>query len=259
MGELQDKVVLITGASRGIGKAIAEVCAREGAQVIASGIEPALTEALVQSFPGGAKRHLSLALDVTRPDARAAAMDQILSRYQRLDGLVNNAGIDFARPFLQTSPEDWHRVMAVDLEAVFALCQLAIRQFLTQGGGAIVNISSVHTLATYPGSGPYAAAKGGINLLTKSLTCEFASKGIRVNALAPGLVKTDIWQAHINAHGSEAAAYAYWRKNIPSGEVIDPREVGEMASFLLSDRTRNLNGAVIYLDGGLTSQLIASE
>lgn len=257
--ELQDKVILVTGASRGIGKAIAQVCAREGAKVIVSSNEENATEAVAAALPGEEGRHSALFLDVTRDTNRRRAFDFIMEKYGRLDGLVNNAGIDFSEPFLETTPAEWQRVMEVDFNAVLELCQLAIALFKELGGGKIVNISSVHTHATYIGAGPYAAAKGAVRMLTKSLTCEFAKDNIQINCVAPGITRTDIWQAHVEQHGSEAAALAYWSKNIPAGKIVEPEQVGEVVSFLLSDRADSINGTTIYIDDGLTSQLIASD
>lgn len=257
--ELQDKVVLVTGAGRGIGKAIAQVCAREGAKVIVSSNEEGPTEAVATALPGEEGRHSALFLDVTQDSNRRRAFDFIMEKYGRLDGLVNNAGIDFSEPFLETTPAEWQRVMEVDFNAVLELCQQAIALYKELGGGKIVNISSVHTHATYIGAGPYAAAKGAVRMLTKSLTCEFAKDNIQVNCVAPGITRTDIWQAHVERHGSEAAALAYWSKNIPAGKIVEPEQVGEVVSFLLSDRANSINGTTIYIDDGLTSQLIASD
>jgi len=257
--ELKDKVILVTGASRGIGKAISQVCAREGAQLIVSSNEKAPAEAVAASLPGEETRHSSLFLDVTKDSDRRRAFDFIMGKYGRLDGLVNNAGIDFSAPFLETTPREWQKVMEVDFNAVFELCQLAIALYKELGGGKIVNISSVHTHATYIGAGPYAAAKGAVRMLTKSLTCEFAKNNIQINCVAPGITRTDIWQAHVERHGSEAAALAYWSKNIPAGKIVEPEQVGEAVSFLLSDRANSINGTTIYIDDGLTSQLIASN
>lgn len=135
MGELQDKVVLITGATRGIGKGIAEVCAREGARVIVSSIEQHLVEEVAASLPGSLERHSGLFLDVANPEHRTNAINFVIEKYGRLNGLVNNAGIDFRKPFLETSFQDWQKIMDVDLNSVFALSQLAIAQFIQQCGG----------------------------------------------------------------------------------------------------------------------------
>lgn len=261
MPELQDKVVLVTGASRGIGRGIAQVLAREGARVVVSSIEEDVASEVAATLPGGAARHAAVLCDVADAGQRAGAIDFAVARFGRLDGLVNNAGINFVKPFTQTTPDDWRRVMSIDLDSVYDLSRLAIARFLQQGhGGAIVSVTSVHTVATYPGSAPYAAAKAAINLLSKGLATEFARHDIRVNCVAPGLVRTEIWRDLVASFGGdEAACLAYWRRNIPLGRIIEPEEIGEAVSFLLSSRARAMGGAVVYVDGGLTSQLIAAR
>lgn len=257
MAELQDKVILITGATRGIGQASAEICAREGAKVILSSIEAERADQLAGALPGGPQRHAGLLLDVTDPDHRQRAFDFIHERFGRLDGLVNNAGIYFSKAFHETERNEWDRVMEMDLNAVYDLSQHAIKLFLESGGGAIVNISSVHTQATYHGSVAYAAAKGAVTMLTKGLAVEYSSKNIRVNAIAPGLIKTEIWKSVVEGFASEEAALAYWNKNIPLGDIILPDAIGEVVSFLLSERARAMSGSIVFADGGMTSQLVA--
>lgn len=260
MGELKNKIILVTGSSRGIGKSIAEVCAREGATIIASSRTLKANDDLIKSLPNQDLDHSALTLDVAKTEDIENAFDFILKKYGRLDGLVNNAGIDFSKPFLESTLKAWKRVMDININSVFLLSQFAIKAMLkNENGGAIVNISSVHTLATYSGSGPYAASKGAMKMLTKALTCEFAKKNIRINTVSPGLTRTDIWNDHIKIHGSEEAALKHWSKNIPSGALVEPEEVGELTSFMLSDRACSINGAALYIDGGMTAQLIASE
>lgn len=260
MDELQDKVILITGASRGIGKAISEVCAQRGAIVVVSSIEKEHTDFIARNLPGGLDRHSSVYLDVTNPQDRKQTYELILKKYKKLDGLVNNAGIDFNKPLFETTSTDWNNVMKVNLDPVFELSQLAIKQFLTQqGGGAIVNITSVHIRATYKGEGVYAAAKAALTSFSKSLACEFAKNNIQINCVAPGLVRTEIWKNHVKKAGSEELALKEWKKNIPSGRIVEPEEIGETVSFLLSERAKSINGTTIFVDGGMTSQLIASK
>jgi len=262
MSELENKVVLVTGATRGIGEGIAQVLAREGARVVVSSIELERAHELATTLPGGAARHLGLRLDVTSEHDRAAAVAAVVGHYGRLDGLVNNAGINFVKPFEQTTMADWRKVMDFDLDSVFDLCQRAIGQFLRQPqpGGSIVNISTVHTLATIAGASAYAAAKGAINMLSKGLATEFSHRNVRVNCVAPGLVKTEIWKQIVEDFGGdEDACLAYWKKNIPLGNLITPQDIGEVVSFVLSDRARAMSGSVIYVDGGMTSQLVANR
>lgn len=258
-GEVQDKVILVTGATRGIGQASCEVLAREGAQVVVSSIEADRVDTVVAGLPGGPDRHLPLALDVSRDQDIKNAFDAIQKRYSRLDGLVNNAGVLIDKVFMDTTRADWDRLMEVDMNSIFVLSQKAIDLFLKQGGGAIVNITSIHTQATLAGAAPYAAAKGGIAMFTKGLAVEFGDKNIRVNCVAPGLVKTEMWKVVCAPYKDEKTCLDHWTKNIPMKRIIQPEEVAEAVSFMLSDRAGAINGTTLYVDGGILSQLTASE
>ena len=261
MGELKDKVIIVTGSSRGIGKAIVAVLAREGAKVVVSSIEMDLTDSIVDTLEGGKDKHLSLYLDVTDYKSREDGIQAVLKRYGRIDGIVNNAGINFVKPFKDTTWEDWNRVLTMDLSALFHLCKMVIEQMMKQGdGGSIVNLSTNHTIATLPGSAPYAAAKGGVNMFTKGIAVEYAKHGIRANCVAPGLVRTEMWKDIVAGFGGdEEACIAYWKQNIPSGKIIEPKEIAEVVSFVMSERSSGMVGSIIYVDGGTSSQLIAQR
>lgn len=229
---------------------------REGARVVVADVrDDAAAE--VAAELGGAK---AIACDI-RDDA---ALDELVATtvdsFGRIDGLVNNAGANFAKPFMQTTEQDWEWVVSLDLRAVFFLTQKVCRQLLSQGeGGSIVNISSVHSVSCLPGAGPYDAAKWGVVGMGKSMAVELAPDGIRVNAISPGLLNTQIWQDLQNAAPSPEACLDYWRQNIPIGRVIEPEEVGELAAFLLCDRSASITGANMFVDGGMTSQLVSKE
>ena len=261
MGEVKDKVIIVTGSSRGIGKAIVGVLAREGAKVVVSSIEIDLTDSIVETLEGGKDRHLSLYLDVTDYKSREDGIQAVLKRYGRIDGIVNNAGINFVKDFKDTTWEDWNKVLTMDLSAVFHLCKMVIEQMMKQGdGGSIVNISTNHTKATLTGSAPYAAAKGGINMFTKGIAIEYAKHGIRANCVAPGLIKTEMWKDIVaDFGGDEEACLKYWKQNIPSGRIMEPKEIAEVVSFVMSDRSSGMVGSIIYVDGGTSSQLIAQR
>ena len=188
---LSEKVVIVTGAGGGLGAGIARVCSREGARVVVADIRGDAAQAVAESLPGAS---LGVACDVGDGDAQARLVEQAIAHFGRIDGLVNNAGINFAKPFLDTSEAEWERIIRVDLRAVFFLSQKVCRQMLAQAqpGGSIVNISSVHSQAALPGAGPYDAAKGGVVAMGKSLAVELAPLGIRVNAISPGLLNTQI-------------------------------------------------------------------
>jgi NAD(P)-dependent dehydrogenase (short-subunit alcohol dehydrogenase family) len=181
--------------------------------------------------------------------------------FGRIDGLVNNAGINFAKAFLETTPEEWDRVISVDLRAVFFLSQMVSREMLRQSrpGGSIVNISSVHSQSVLPGSGPYDAAKWGVVGLGKSIAVELAEHNIRVNMISPGLLNTQIWQDIRQAAPDTRSCEDFWFSNIPIRRVIEPEEIGDLAVFLLSEKSRCITGANIFADGGMTSQLISRE
>ena len=207
------------------------------------------------------KRALAIECDVRKDEDLYRLVSETVHKFGRVDGLVNNAGVNFAKPFLQTTADDWERVISVDLRPVFFLTQMACRQMLKQKpqGGSIVNISSVHSLAVLPGSGPYDAAKWGVVGMGKSIAVELAGQNIRVNSISPGLLNTQIWKEILAAAPNKKACMSYWKANIPIGRLIEPSEIGELAAFLLSDRSSSITGSNILADGGMTSQLVSKE
>lgn len=255
---LTGKVVVITGAGGGLGAGIAQVCSREGAHVVVTDIRAHAAAQVAAALPTPG---LAMRCDVRDDAALADLVTQTVAHFGRIDGLVNNAGVNFAKPFLDTTAEEWDRVISVDLRAVFFLSQLVCRQMLTQEptGGSIINIASVHAQAALPGAGPYDAAKAGVVGMGRSIAVEMAPYGIRVNAISPGLLNTQIWQDIQDAAPSAEECLTYWQSNIPIGRVIEPDEIGELAAFLLSDRSRSITGANFYADGGMTAQLISKE
>jgi NAD(P)-dependent dehydrogenase (short-subunit alcohol dehydrogenase family) len=259
---LQGKTIIITGAGGGLGEGIARVCHREGASVVIADIRGEAAQAVAASLGDNA---LPITCNVAEDSHLQNLIVATLAHCGRIDGLVNNAGVNFSKPFLETTATDWDRVISVDLRATFFLSQLVARQMLQQpphqdgSRGSIVNIASVHSIAAYPGAGPYDAAKWGVVGLTKAIAVELATQGIRVNAISPGLINTQIWRDYLAATPDAESALAHWRSNIPIERPIEPEEVGEMAAFLLSDRARVITGANLLVDGGLTAQLISKE
>ncbi len=255
---LTNKVIVVTGAGKGLGAGIARVCHQEGACVVIADLAAAAAEAVAAEL---GERAVAVGCDVRNEDDHQALVRTAQVHWGRIDGLVNNAGVNFAKAFLDTTREDWNRVIETDLAAVFFLTQKVCRAMLAQErpGGAIVNIGSVHTLAVLPGSGPYDAAKWGVVGMGKSIAVELAARGIRVNTVSPGLCNTQIWKDIMAAAPSEAECLAHWRAQIPLGRVIEPEEIGQTVAFLLSDRASSTTGANVLVDGGMTSQLISKE
>jgi len=255
---LSRKVIIVTGAGGGLGEGIARVCHREGARVMIADLREDAAKRVAQSL---GRRAAAIYCDVGQDSDLRRLVEATVDQFGRIDGLVNNAGVNFVKPFLDTTPDDWEAVTRVDLRGVFFLTQMVCRQMLKQKprGGSIVNIASVHTSATLPGAGPYAAAKWGVVGMGKSIGVELATQNIRVNALSPGLLNTQIWLDIQRAAPDTELCREYWNSNIPIGRVIEPAEIGELAAFLLSDRAASITGANILADGGMTSQLISRE
>lgn len=254
---LKNKTIIVTGSAGGLGEGIAQICHREGANVVLADV---YGDRAKQAAARLGKRALGVSCDVRNAEHLSRLVEESIRNFKTIDGLVNNAGINFAKPFLETTTEEWEHLISVDLRAVFFLTQLVCRQMLRQsGGGSIVNISSVHSHAVLPGSGPYDAAKWGVVGLSKSIAVELAKDGIRVNCISPGLLNTQIWADIQSASPDPAACLEYWNANIPIARVIEPTEVGELAAFLLSDRSGCITGANIFADGGMTSQLVSRE
>ena len=255
--KLKDKVAIITGSGAGIGKAIAERFAREGAAVVCCSRRESNGRPVAEKITDQGGRALFVACDVSKEEDVKRAVEAGIEAYGCIDILVNNAGVNFSRPFECTASEDWDRVIDTDLRGTFLFCRYCIPNMLLRKKGSILNIASNHTAGGYPGSAPYDAAKWGVIGFTKALATEFASRGIRINALSPGLIDTQIWEDLKNASPSRQECEQYWYSNIPSGRVGRPEEVAAAAAFMVSDEASYLVGSNVILDGGASSLLVS--
>jgi len=256
MMKLKNKIAIVTGAASGIGLGIAEIFSEQGATLVVADRHEDTGQAVARKL---GKNAIFITCDVADEHSVHAMVQATVDAYGRVDVLVNNAGVNFSKPFDQLTFEDWDRVINVDLRGVFLCTHACIGHFLKQGSGNVVNIASVHTQATVPGAAPYAAAKWGVLGMTKSLAVEYASRGIRFNCLSPGLIDTQIWKDLQDAAQDTQACQAHWWANIPAGRVGSPRKMGQIAAFLASDDAAYITGANLVADGGLTSQLINKE
>jgi 3-oxoacyl-[acyl-carrier protein] reductase len=244
MSDLTGRIVLVTGASRGIGRGVAEEVASRGALVVAAarGDHAATTVAAIEA--AGHRAELA-SLDVTEAGSIDATIAAVLERHGRLDVLVNNAGITRDQLMLRMKRDDWDQVITTNLTAAFLCCQAALKPMLKQRGGRIVSISSVVGQTGNAGQANYAASKAGLIGFSKALAREVASRGITVNVVAPGLIETDMTKA------MPGKAQETWVAQVPLGRLGTPADVASAVCFLASDEASYITGQVLAVNGGM--------
>lgn len=252
MTEKTIKTVLITGAAGGIGRATVHLFAKYGWRTI--GVDRAR---FGEDFPG---QGLFIQSDISDPAALEAIFRQAHAFTERLDALINNAAVQIHKPLLETSVEEWDAVLASNLRSVFLSAKLAYPLFVSAGGGAIVNVSSVHAVQTSANIAVYAASKGGLLALTRAMAIEFAADNIRVNAILPGAVDTPMLRASMN-RGHLQGEDIYTRldnlaRKTVNGRVGKPEEIAH-AIYFLADETQSsfMTGQAMIVDGGATARL----
>jgi NAD(P)-dependent dehydrogenase (short-subunit alcohol dehydrogenase family) len=250
-GRLQGKSVVVTAAAKGIGRATALLFAREGAKLVATDLDPDGLKELAAQLPG-APVELVVG-DVANPADARAMIEAAVTRYGRIDVLIANAGIIPLSDILQTAPEDWDAVMNVDGRGMFLTCKYAIEHMVRTGGGAIVCVSSISGMAGQKGQAAYGPAKFIATGLAMHLAVEWAQHGIRVNAVAPGTIRTDRVKALEHEPGGPEYLSAI-EKMHPMGRLGEPEEVAQAMLFLASPEASFVTGAVLPVDGGYLAQ-----
>jgi NAD(P)-dependent dehydrogenase (short-subunit alcohol dehydrogenase family) len=251
-GRLNGKVALITGAASGIGRATALLFAEEGARLVAVDIDAAGLRRLGESLPAGAEAAFVTADVSADADARRMIAAAV-ARFGRLDILVANAGIIPLEDVLEATAESWDRVMSVDGRGMFLSCKYAIEAMLPTGGGSIVCLSSISGEAGQKRQATYGPAKFVASGLAKHLAIEWADRGIRVNAVAPGTIRTERVQRLPDEPGGPEYLAAIEALH-PMGRIGEPREVAQAILFLVSDEASFITGAVVPVDGGYLAQ-----
>lgn len=246
--KLQGKVAIVTGASKGIGKGIAEQYAREGAAVALASRSMDLLESAAKTIRDSGGKALALDVDVRNPESVDSVVRRTVEEFGRLDIMVNNAGISMAHPSEDLDPADWERALQTDLFGVFYGCRSAARQMMAQSsGGSIINITSMYGLVAAPMRAAYCSSKAGANMLTKVLASEWADKGIRVNAIAPGYVRTELVQGVIEKGLLPLGAI---EKRTPLGRIGEVSDLQGVAVLLASDDSSFMTGSIVTVDGG---------
>ncbi len=244
---LSDRVAIVSGGSRGIGKAIARALAKAGAAVAISGRKPESLEGAAAEIATDERRVLPVVAHSRKPDDLRRLVETVKRELGRLDILVNNAAANpVMKPLVEIEEEIFDLIIATNLKSYFLLSQLAARLMIEQGGGCILNISSVGGVSPDKGLGVYCISKAAINMLTRALALELGEHNIRVNALAPGVVKTRFSQALWSNEKLMAQEMAH----TPLGRIAEPEEVARLALAMITDAASYVTGQIIVMDGG---------
>lgn len=242
---LQGKVAVVTGGSRGIGRAVASALAREGAAVALCARDPDPLKKVAAELEAFGAQVLAVKADVAQAVEVDHLMEACVERFGSLSILVNNAGITRDNLLIRMRDDEWEAVLSGNLKGAFHCTRAALRPMLKQRGGRIINLTSVIGVMGNPGQANYAAAKAGIIGLTKATAKEVASRGITVNAVAPGFIETDM------THALDPELQERIRAQVPLGRFGTPEEVADLVLFLASDRAAYITGQVIHINGGL--------
>ncbi|MFY9583311.1 MAG: SDR family NAD(P)-dependent oxidoreductase [Candidatus Acidiferrales bacterium] len=253
MTRLAGKTALITGGGTGIGRACAALFAREGAKVAVAGRRAEPLAAVAAELSGAGDQAFAVVCDVTQSAEVERAVQSVVARFGRLDVAVNNAGAVLAATAEETSEADWDRLLGVNLKGTFLVSRAVLPELRKAGGGVIINIGSVLGLVGMKQRAAYAAAKGGVTLLTKAMALDHAHEGIRINCICPSLVETELIRELFSVVPDPEAHRRQRIAQIPLGRLGRPEDVAQLALFLASEESSWLTGAALPLDGGLTA------
>lgn len=254
MGRVDGKACVVTGAGSGIGKAIAFRLAEEGGKVLCVDVNGATVSATAKSIQQAGGKACAVTVDVSDRHQVDAFVTRCVELYGRIDVLVNNAGVNIPGVFHEVSDAVIDKTLNVNVKGPMYGSRAAIPHMLRQGGGSIVNISSVNGLVSEPFLAVYSASKGAVVMLTRGIALDYAKRGIRCNAICPGWVDTPINYAHAEMLGGLEKVYSTIDSFQPIGRPGEPREIAHLALFLASDEASFITGSIIAADGGMTAQ-----
>ncbi|ODT22892.1 MAG: gluconate 5-dehydrogenase [Kaistia sp. SCN 65-12] len=249
--DLSGRLALVTGASKGIGYAIAEALASSGARIVINARDAGRLEEARASLAAKGYDVSAVAFDVSDSDAVTAGIETIENDIGPIDILVNNAGMQHRTPLQDFPLEAWRKLTATNIDSVYLVGQAVGRRMIPRGRGKIINVGSVQSELARPGIAPYTATKGAVKMLTKGMATDWGRYGIQVNGIGPGYFKTEL-----NAALVADEAFSSWLANrTPAGRWGDVKELAGAAIFLASDASSFVNGHILYVDGGITASL----
>jgi len=248
MSELKDKIAVVTGASRGIGRAIALKLAESGADVVVTATSRESAEKVAGEIEKLGRKSLPVAVNVAAYDDVEKLIKTTLEAFSRIDILVNNAGINRDNLLVRMSQDEWNAALDVNLKGTFNCIRAATKSFMKQRAGKIINITSVVGVIGNAGQANYCASKAGVIGLTKSVARELAARNIQVNAIAPGYIATDMTEQLSEEIKTEL------QNTIPLGRIGEPEDVADLVTFLASERANYITGQTIHVDGGMVMQ-----
>ena len=246
MFDLKGKTAFVTGASRGIGRGVAASLAEAGADVALIGRDAAALEETVKAVQGHGRRALALKTDVTSADSIEAAVAQTIEAFGRIDTLVCNAGVQRLKPFLDMKPDDWRSLISTNLEGAIMTMQAVGKGMVAQKSGSIITMSSIYSFVGAPWNSIYCMTKGGLAQLSKALAVEWARYNVRVNAICPGWIETDLTKPYMQDQKTVDAGL----RQIPLRRFGKPEDIGPMAVYLASDEASFVTGQSYVIDGG---------
>lgn len=253
-GRLSEKVAIITGAARGIGKVAAKLFAEEGAKVVIADIDVEGGFQTAKDIRAVGGQVFFQQTDVTDAAQVERLIQAAVESFGRLDILYNNAALNHFAQVVDTTEEDWDRVMMVNVKSIFLCCKYAVPVMKACGGGSIINTGSAASLVGLRNLAVYTASKGAVLQLTRNMALDYAKDGIRVNALCPGVTATEMTEQVIEADPDPVAARERFDRVIPRGAMASPIEIARVALFLASDEASYITGAAIPADGGYTAE-----
>ncbi|MBL8131538.1 MAG: SDR family oxidoreductase [Anaerolineae bacterium] len=255
--ELQEQIVVITGAGQGIGRSIAEAFAREGSAVVVNDLHAESAQASTELIRAAGGRAVAAPADVGDRAQVEAMFAAAKAEFGAVTTLVNNAGYVPYHPAADYPPDIWDRTLATNLTGVFHCSQVAIQHMTERGGGSIVTIASVHASATLPGTLAYAATKAGVVSMTRTMALELGERSIRVNCVSPGAIATDGLKAYFDSlpDDERAAAHTTLMSWHPLGRFGKPEDIADVVVYLCTERAAFINGANIVADGGMLARL----